>query len=109
MIVAFVAMQGASVEAAICRHQNPLAHAAALHSADKKIAAQALSEETAGAAVSKKGSAGGGGSTSQPTDMLPPATLAIPAPVAKTASVRPTDSPPLADLSIRPLLQPPLV
>jgi hypothetical protein len=108
MAIAFVASQGASFAAAVCRHESAHAHAIALHSHDKRVAAQALTEEEAGSIASKKGSPSDGGSPSAASDMLAAATLIVPFRVADAIHRRLTDAPDLAGASIRPLLPPPL-
>lgn len=108
MMFAFVASQGASYAAAVCRHQSPHAHALALQSHDKRVAAQALTEEEAGSVASKKGSPSDGGSPSPASDMLVPAALAAPFRIVDAMRRRLTDAPERAGLSVRPLLPPPL-
>jgi hypothetical protein len=108
MIFAFVVTQGASIEEAICRHANPAAHALALHSADKRVAAQAMAEDDAGAVVGKKGSLSHGGSVSAPSDIVSPPSMAFPVRAVERVRRVLADAPALAGLSIPPLLQPPL-
>jgi hypothetical protein len=108
IVLAFVVSQGSSFAAAICVHQSPHAHAVALQSHDRKIAAQALTEDAAGQAASKKGSLSNGGAASPASDMLVPAALVAPFRIADAMRRRLTDAPGLAGTSVRPLLPPPL-
>ena len=109
MIFMLVIAHGSSVAAAICRHQDGVAHAAALKSDDAGISGAAFAEETAGMARSKGAAPVDPGSVSLTSDMLPAPDLPVPfrteAPVERIfagVSV-------LVGASIAPLLEPPSV
>ena len=107
MIFVLVLAHGSSVAAAICRHQDGVAHVAALRSDDAGVAAAAFGEETAGKAASKRGAPADAGSTSLASDMLPPPGLPVPFRAKEAAERNPADVPMLAGASLRPLLEPP--
>ena len=108
MMIALVVGNGSAAAGALCRHQDARAHAIARQSHDAKIAATALTEEAAAAAVSKKGALGSGPSLSLPAYILP-AAAPIPAPRAsEPAQGLQADSMQPAGRSIRPLLEPPV-
>jgi hypothetical protein len=108
MIVTLVVANGSAAAGAICHHRDAREHASARLSQNAKVAAAALTEEAAAAAASKNGDVGGSSSLSLPAHILPRASFA---PVPD--SVEPMhkwhmDSAPLANRSIRPLLEPPV-
>jgi hypothetical protein len=107
MIVVLVMAHGTSVAAAICRHQDGVAHVAALQSEDAGISAAAYGEETAGKAASGKGAPADSGAVHSPSDMLPTPALPVPFRVNEPAERNPADVPTLFGASIRPLLEPP--
>jgi hypothetical protein len=107
MILVLVLAHGSSVAAAICRHQDGVAHVAALQSEDAGIAAAAYGEETAGKATSRKGAPADSGSISLASDMLPAPGLPIPFRASEAAERCPADAPILVGASLRPLLEPP--
>ncbi len=107
MIFVLVLAHGSSVAAAICRHQDGVAHVAALQSEDAGIAAAAYGEETAGKSSSRKGVPADAGSVSSPSDMLPTPGLQPPLRAREPAELSPAEAPMLAGASIRPLLEPP--
>jgi hypothetical protein len=109
MMITLGVANGSAAAGAMCLHRDARAHAVARQSRDAKIAAVALTEEAAAAAVSKKGALGSSASLSLPAYVLPGAALA-PAPHAAEPMQGPQmDSPPLSSRSIRPLLEPPVV
>jgi hypothetical protein len=108
MILVLVMAHGSSVAAAICRHQDGVAHIAALQSEDAGVSAAAYGEETAGkAAASGKGAPADSGAVHSPSDMLPGPALPVPFEVKEPAERDPADPPVLVGASIRPLLEPP--
>ena len=107
MIFVLVLAHGSSVAAAICRHQDGVAHVAALQSEDAGIAAAAHGEETAGKAASGKGAPADSGAVSLASDMLPPLGLPVPFRSSEAAERSPADAPILMGASLRPLLEPP--
>jgi hypothetical protein len=107
MIVALVVGSASATAEAICRHQSPLDHAAARLSHDRKIAAVALTEDAAASVSAKKGALPSAAS-SMLADLLPPATLAMPVPLAESLRRQFPDGPVLEGTSLPPLLQPPL-
>ena len=92
MIFVLVLAHGSSVAAAICRHQDGVAHVAALQSSDAGISAAAFGEEAAGKAASRKGAPADAGSVSSPSDMLPTPglTVAVPGATNRWSEARPT-------------------
>jgi hypothetical protein len=66
MIFTLVIGSGSMAAAATCQHKNILDHVAARQSHDQRIAAQALTEETAADAKAKKGA-----TSASPTLQLP--------------------------------------
>ena len=107
MIFVLVLAHGSSVAAAICRHQDGGAHAAALQSEDAAVSAAAYGEETAGKSSSRKGVPADAGSVSSPSDMLPERGLQPPLRAEEPEERSPADTPVLAGASLRPLLEPP--
>jgi hypothetical protein len=107
MILVLLLAHGSSVAAAICRHQDGVAHVAALRSEDAGISAAALREETAGKSSSRKGLPADAGSVSSPSDMLPDPGLQPPLRAEEPAERSPADVPVLVGASLRPLLEPP--
>jgi hypothetical protein len=107
MIFVLVLAHGSSVAAAICRHQDGVAHAAALQSADAGISAAAHGEESAGKSSSRKGVPADAGSVSSPSDMLPTPGLVPPLRAEEPAERSAADAPILVGASHRPLLEPP--
>lgn len=107
MILVLVMAHGSSVAAAICRHQDGVAHVAALQSEDAGISAAAYGEETAGKSSARKGVPADGGSVSSPSDMLPTPALLPPLRAEEPAERHPAEAPVLVGGSLRPLLQPP--
>lgn len=107
MIFILVLAHGSSVAAAICRHQDGVAHAAALQSDDAGVSAAAHGEESAGKSTSRKGVPADSGSVSSPSDMLPARGLLEPFRVSEPAERNPAPPPTLVGTSIRPLLEPP--
>ncbi|MGA9580955.1 MAG: hypothetical protein WBR13_03165 [Allosphingosinicella sp.] len=107
MVFVLVLAHGSSVAAAICRHQDGVAHAAALQSEDPGISAAAYDEETAGKAASRMGAPAEAGSATFPSDMLPTPGLQVPFRVRERVERSPADAPVLIGASVRPLLEPP--
>ena len=107
MIFVLVLAHGSSVAAAICRHQDGVAHVAALQSDDAGISAAAYGEEAAGRTSSGKGVPADAGSASSPSDMLPTPGLLPPLRAEEPAERDPADARTLIGASIRPLLEPP--
>jgi uncharacterized membrane protein len=108
LLAAFVLTQGTSLAASICHHASVQGHIAARESHDSRKAFVAFAEEAAGSVASKKGATSHGASTPAPPDLLtPPAPTAVVLVQASTFP-RATDGPPLAGLSLRPPLPPPL-
>jgi hypothetical protein len=107
IMIALSFTNGAAFATAICTHQDARAHMAARASADPKVAAVALSEESA-AKASKDAALAEAAALAMaafllPTEPLPPQPRAI-----EPASRPMTASPGLTSRSIRPLLEPPL-
>ena len=96
-----------SVAAALCRHQDGVAHAAALQSEDSGVSAAAYGEEIAGKAASRMGTPADAGSASSPSDLLPTSGLQVPFRVRERVERSPADSPVLIGAPVRPLLDPP--
>jgi hypothetical protein len=107
MMFVLVLAHGSSVAAAICRHQDGVAHAAALQSGDPGISAAAVGEETAGKAASKKGAPADPGPVSLSSDMLPTPALPVPFRVEGPVDRGLADVAVLVGASVRPLLEPP--
>lgn len=107
MIFVLVLAHGSSVAAAICRHQDGAAHAAALQSEDAGISAAAYGEETAGKSASGKGIPVDAGAAHSPSDMLPAPGLRAPFRSSEPADRSPAEAPVLEGASVRPLLEPP--
>lgn len=107
MIFVLVLAHGASVAAAICRHQDGVAHVAALQSEDAGISAAAYGEEIAGKSSTRQGVPADLGSVSSPSDMLPTPGLLPPLRAEEPAERNPADVPVLIGDSLRPLLEPP--
>jgi hypothetical protein len=107
MTLMLVMAHGSSVAAAICRHQDGVAHAAALQSEDAGISAAAHGEETAAKTGAKKGAPADSGSISWASDMLPTPGLPIPFPANEAAMLSPAEASILVGASVRPLLEPP--
>jgi hypothetical protein len=108
VLIALVLGQGTALATSVCRHASAQAHVAARQSADSGKAAAAYAEETADAAASKKGSTSNTSAGPALAALLPPS----PSPVAtfprETVILRAADRPPLAGLTLRPPLPPPL-
>ncbi|HEX9963725.1 MAG TPA: hypothetical protein VGB04_01935 [Allosphingosinicella sp.] len=107
MIFVLVLAHGSSVAAAICRHQDGVAHIAALESQDAAVAAMAHGEESAGRSTSRKGVPADSGPASSPSDMLPVPGLLPPLRAEEPSDPSSADPPMLVGASIRPLLEPP--
>jgi hypothetical protein len=107
MIFVLVLAHGSSVAAAICRHQDGVAHVAALQSEDAGISAAAYGEEAAGRSSSRKGVPADAGSVSSPSDMLPIPGLLPPLRAEEPVERNPAESPILLGASVLPLLEPP--
>ena len=107
MILALVLGYASSVSAAICQHRGLGGHEAARQSQDRKVAASALTEEAAAAAEAKKGSTSAS-PVAAPIDMVAPAAPVLPLRIAERVRQPIADAPPLAGLSLRPPLPPPL-
>ena len=107
MILVLVIAHGSSVSAAICRHQDGVAHVAALQSEDAGISAVAQGEESAAKSGTRKGAPADSGSVSWPSDMLPTPGLAAPVRTREPVERSAADPPILTGASIRPLLEPP--
>jgi hypothetical protein len=107
MMFALAITNGAAVAAAMCEHQNMVAHAVALQSPDEHVSGDAMSEEAAATAASKKGSFGDvAGSVAG--YILPGDTVQL-HPLMLRSMRRPmTDAAGLGSRSLRPLLEPPL-
>jgi hypothetical protein len=108
VLFALVLGQGTSLATSICQHASVKAHEAARQSADSGKAAVAFAEETADAAASKKGSTSNPGSAPVLAALLPPSPSADATPAREKMLLRATDRPPLAGISVRPPLPPPL-
>jgi hypothetical protein len=108
VLFALVLGQGTSLAASICRHASIQAHAEARRSADSGKAAVAFAEETADAAASKKGSTSNTGSGPVLAALLPSSPSAEATFPRERMLLRATDRPPLAGISVRPPLPPPL-
>jgi hypothetical protein len=106
MIVALMVGNASAAAEAVCRHQSPLDHAAARQSDDRRVAAAALTEDAA-ASVSAKQGAVPSASASILADLLPPAVLAVPLPLAEPLRRQFPDGPVLEGSALPPLLQPP--
>jgi len=109
VLMALVVGQGTALATSVCRHASAEAHVAARHSADSGKAAIAYAEESADAAASKKGSTSNTSSAPALAAMLPPSPPAALGFPRETILLRATERPPLAGLSLRPPLPPPLV
>lgn len=107
MLISLVIANGSCVAAAVCRHQDVRAHAAALQSHDKKVAAVAQTEETARSAASKKAAPADARALTLAAYTLPPAIAAFPPRLMEPNRPWAEDAAGLAGLSIRPLLEPP--
>jgi hypothetical protein len=107
MILVLVMAHGSSVAAAICRHQDGVAHVAALQSEDAGISAAAHGEETAAKTGARKGASADSGSISWASDMLPTPGLPIPFRANEAAMLSPAEASILVGASVRPLLEPP--
>ncbi|HEX8226228.1 MAG TPA: hypothetical protein VF605_20680 [Allosphingosinicella sp.] len=107
MIFVLVLAHGSSVAAAICRHQDGVAHVAALQSEDAAVSAAAYGEEAAGKSSARKGVPADAGSVSSPSDMLPTPGLLQPVRAEEPAERTPAAAPVLVGASVRPLLEPP--
>ena len=107
MIITLVFGHGSSVAAAICQHRTAGEHALARASHDARIAARAMTEETAANVNGKKAAPADTGASAGPTDMLPPVKLVAPLRTIERILRRLTDAPSLAGTSHRPLLDPP--
>ena len=86
-MIALVVGNGSAAAAAMCHHQSAREHAAARESHDKRIAAAALTEETADLAGSKKGALSDAAG-SLPPYTLPSSTQAQPLRVVEPLPVR---------------------
>jgi hypothetical protein len=109
MILVLVMAHGTSVSAAICRHQDGVAHAAARQSADAGVSAAAYSEESAAKTGLRKGAPADSGSVSWPSDMLPAPELAVPFRAPEPVERNSAEVAVLVGASVRPLLEPPSV
>ena len=107
MIFVLVMAHGASVSAAICRHQDGIEHAAALRSEDSGISTVAYSEESAARSGFKKGAPADSGSVSWPSDMLPAPGLTAPFRAPEPVERNFAEAAILVGASVRPLLEPP--
>jgi hypothetical protein len=108
LLAVFVLTQGTSLAASICHHGSMQGHMAARESHDSRKAFAAFAEEAAGSVASKKGSASHGTSTPAPPDLLTPRAPVAFVLVQASTFPRAKDGPPLAGLSWRPPLPPPL-
>jgi hypothetical protein len=107
VLITLVVANGSSVAAAVCRHQDALAHAAALQSGDEKVAAAAHTEETARSETSKKAAPADARVLMLAAYTLPPAVAAFPERLMEPSRPWVEDAALLAGRSIRPLLEPP--
>lgn len=108
MMLAFVLTNGAAVASAMCQHVDAEAHAYARQSADTGIASEAMAEETAAAALSKK-SALADAAGVHLAGFLQPSAADLPTPATTAALRAPATEPAkLASMAISPLLEPPL-
>lgn len=110
IVFGLLAGQGFSVAAAICQHHSAREHALALQSHDKRIAAVALTEESAASVTAKKGALTGTGASFAPVlaDLLPAPSLLVRSSDRSPPSHSPTDARELVGISPNPLLRPPL-
>lgn len=107
MIFALAVTNGAAVTAAMCQHGNSLAHAAALESGKRTVSQEAVGEEAAAKAISKKASFTDA-AASVTGYILPANPLAFPMRVLDRPTKPVVDAAGLASRSLRPLLEPPL-
>ena len=106
IMLAIVAAQGPAFAAAICQHQDLTQHVQARQSLDDSIAADALSEEQAAEAATKKGQLAAAANLVL-SDMLSPAPFVQPQPAARQLAPVRTDAPELTGRALSPPLQPP--
>lgn len=107
MIFALVTIQGLSMAAALCRHENAQEHILARQNEDPKIAAVSLGEEAAASAATEKASGTADPSSLWPAKMLP--ADAVPAPLlfADRPRPRPLHQAAIPSVPVPPLLKPP--
>lgn len=108
LMLALTLGNGAAVAAAICQHHDARAHAAALQSPDKAVAAAAMSEDGAANSAEREGMLADGGGASL-LGFLVPAQPALSLRAVERSSPPRVPTPGLAGLSSPPLLKPPLV
>ncbi len=107
LMFALVFTNGPAIASALCRHADAIAHASALESADRAIAAEAAHEEQAAGAGGNKGMLADAASV-QLAGFVTPAepALFVPLPSAEP-KVRGADDPDPSGRALRPLLEPP--
>jgi len=108
VLTALVWTQGTSLATSICRHGSLQAHIAARQSHDTRKAAVAYAEETADSAAGKKGSVADSSPGPLLIALLPASAASATLSPGETVLPRATDRPPLAGLTLRPPLPPPL-
>ena len=108
MMITLVISHGSAGAAAICHHQSQHQHAVALSSHDAGVAAAAIVEDAAADFVSGKASHSVAGHVHVAADMVPAPRLSASYHSAESPRLRPLPQAPLASLTMRPLLQPPL-
>jgi hypothetical protein len=109
MIFAFLIANGPAVAMAMCQHEDPRAHAAALQSLEAEISVVAQSEEAAATAASKKGSLNEAATTLLAGYILPGDPPSFPRRFVEPAAAHLADSSRMGSRSVPPLLEPPLV
>jgi hypothetical protein len=106
MILALVTTQGASMAAALCRHDNVQAHIAARQNQDPKIASVSTREEAA-ASEAAKSTNFGDSSNLWPAKMLPADGAPAPLRLVERLRMRPVHQSALSSVTVIPLLEPP--
>lgn len=107
IMLALAVTNSSAVAAAMCQHVDAKAHAYALQSPDRDVAAVALEEEAA-AAASKKGTLADAAAVQLAGFLLPSGpSISEPRSIESTSRA-PTPPARLANRSISPLLEPPL-
>jgi hypothetical protein len=107
MMLVMVVANGTALEASVCRHGTSAAHAAALASHDRTVAAAALGEETAGSVADHKAALADDGSQLLAGYVLPAEPSVLPAAAAERFHPREADAAMPPGAAPPPLLQPP--
>lgn len=108
VMYAFVLTNAASVAAAVCQHADTRAHAFALHSPDREVAARARGEEAARKNVEQRGALADAAAVQLAGFILPSEPIALAPKSPERMRDRPHDESALTGRSISPLLEPPL-